>query len=69
MFEINTKFDIGDTIWLIDSNKVMSMKITGVKVQVNERCECEVEYDLHHGDRKVEESKAFATKEELLESL
>ena len=67
--EVNTKFEIGDVVWIIDNNKPMQLKITGINISINDNCVADIEYCLHHGDRKIPENKAFKTKEELIASL
>ena len=66
--EVNTKYDIGDTVWFILQNKAHHGEITGYNVTVDETMNIVVIYTIHH-DNKRPENKVFKTKEELLKSL
>lgn len=67
--EVNTKFELGDTVWFVDNNKVVNLGITGITISVEYDQQIVIMYSLHYGDKKIEESKAYRTKEELLKSL
>lgn len=67
-FLVKTKYKIGDKVWYISDNRVMSLNVTGVRVCVESEEECKVEYVLHYDWHQPEE-KLFGSKEELLESL
>lgn len=66
--EVKTKFDIGDIVFLISNNKVSSQKVTGLAIDVEDG-KVEVSYSLTFSESKVDESKLFKTKEELINSL
>lgn len=75
---INTKYNIGDKVWVIAENEVQCLIIDGIRV---EGCSLKVEdsvrpffsrltiYYYFDGAGYVAESKCFSTKEELLKSL
>ena len=65
--EINTKFDIGDQVWLVDANKVVKILVTGVVILLVGDT-LEVKYSTW-GNDNIPESLLFKTKKELLESL
>ena len=60
--EANTKYNIKDTVWLVNENKVVKMTVTGPDSH-------EVKYSLNYSLGDIPESRVFKTKEELLESL
>ena len=65
--EVNTKFNVGDQVWLVESNKVV-MRIID-KLVIN--CEGEtvdIKYSTN-GSNNIPEHLLFKTKNELLESL
>lgn len=66
--EVKTKFDIGDIVFLISNNKVSSQKVTGLAIDVEDG-KVEVSYSLTFSESKIDESKLFKTKEELINSL
>lgn len=67
--KVNTKYNIGDQVWFISSNRVVSQEITGIRVCVESEEECKVEYNLHFGSIWASGDKLFKSKKELLESL
>jgi hypothetical protein len=66
--EVKTKFDIDDIVFLISNNKVSSQKVTGFAIDVEDG-KVEISYSLNFSDSKIDESKLFKTKEELINSL
>ena len=66
---VKAKYNIGDKVWYISNNRVLSLDITGVNVCVEYKEECKVEYILHFNSSWVNEDKLFKSKKELLESL
>lgn len=64
---VKSKFEIGDNVWFVSNNKVHQLEITGVEMYVALEG-TKVKYNLYD-NTELEESKVFATKEELLESL
>ncbi len=67
--ETNTKYDIGDMVWLITRNKAVKLQITRLIISAEEPDNWEVKYALQYGDTEYPENQLFKTKEELLESL
>ena len=65
---VKSKYNIGDKVWYISSNKVQALDVTGVRISVESADECKVEYVLHY-DWHMPEEKLFRSKSELLESL
>ena len=55
--EINAKFDIGDQVWLVSANKVITVFVTGVSVN---------DKPLYDSDQK---EQLFPTKSDLINSL
>ena len=68
-FLVKTMYNIGDKVWYISDNRVLSLDITGVRVCVESEEGCKVEYILHFDSCWVNEDKLFKSKKELLESL
>lgn len=66
---VKTKFDIGDKVWFISDNRVLSLDITGARVCVESTENCKVEYTLHFDSSWVSEDNLFISKKELIESL
>ena len=64
---VKTRYSIGDKVWYISSNRVLSLDITGVRVCVEPDEECKVEYILHFESSWVNEDRLFNSKKELLE--
>ena len=67
--ELETKFNIGDTGWYMSNNRVVSQKITGFNISVDESMNVDINYSLHYDDYEVSENDLFPSKEELLKSL
>ena len=65
--EVNTKYDIGDQVWLVDANKVVKVIVTGVVILLEGDTQ-EVRYSTW-GNDNIPENLLFKTKNELLESL
>jgi hypothetical protein len=66
---IDTKFEIGDKVFLILDNKVVEKEITGVKLlayQQDQYCET---YVLNYEDVGYPAVRLFKSKKELLKSL
>ena len=66
---VKTRYSIGDTVWYISNNRVLSLDITGVRVCVEPEEECKVEYILHFNSSWIKEDRLFKSKKDLLESL
>lgn len=67
--EISTKYNLNDTVWVVSGNKVIQKLVTMYKIKVDNTHKVKVTYQLNHDDIDVDESKLFASKEELLKSL
>ena len=67
--EISTKYNLNDTVWVVSDNKVIQKLVTMYKIKVDNTHNVKVTYQLNHVDIDVDESKLFASKEELLKSL
>jgi len=67
--EVETKFDIGDKVWLIYNNLVTALKVSGYRITIDESFNPEIVYTLNYNCLEVAESQLFKTKEELLNSL
>ncbi len=66
--EVQTKFNINDTIWVVADNKVVQRNITGVEITVVDPSKPEITYATI-GDVKYPEQDVFKTKQELIDSL
>lgn len=65
--EVNAKFDIGDQVWLVSANKVITVFVTGLVILL-EGDTLDVKYATWSNDN-IPENLLFKTKKELLESL
>ena len=70
--EVNSKYNINDTVWVVNRNKVIQRKIQSVETTsyVNEKeiVKTEIEYTFIGGD-KLPEDRVFNTKQELIDTL
>ena len=66
--EIESKFSIKDYVWYMCDNKPLGRDVTGVGILLEKGKEPSIDYILHFDD-DIDESKVYATKEELLKSL
>ena len=70
--EVNSKYNINDTVWVVNRNKVIQQKIQSVETTsyVNEKeiVKTEIVYTFIGGG-KLPEYRVFKTKEELIDSL
>lgn len=70
--EVNSKYNINDTVWVVNRNKVIQQKIQGVETTsyVNEKeiVKTEIVYTFIGGD-KLPEDRVFNTKQELIDTL
>ena len=70
--EVNSKYNINDTVWVVNRNKVIQQKIQSVETTsyVNEKeiVKTEIEYTFIGGD-KLPEDRVFNTKQELIDTL
>lgn len=69
--EIETKYYIGDIVWVISNNKAVEKQVTLYNVTISESTDCKpkITYELNFETEKIDEDKLFTTKKELLESL
>ena len=66
--EIETKYNIGDKVWLISGNKAVEKMITQFDVIINGP-RPKITYQLNYESTDVDEYRLFKSKEELLKSL
>ena len=68
---IETKYNIGDDVWLLYNNKAVSSRIFRIEVKVDLHLSARIKYYLSGSDiaEFYSEDKLFPTKEELLKSL
>ena len=70
--EVNSKYNINDTVWVVNRNKVIQQKIQSVETTsyVNEKeiVKTEIEYTFIGGG-KLPEHSVFKTKQELIDTL
>ena len=62
---IDTRWDIGDTVWFLEGYKAQSAKISGVNIQKLGAAKAHVAYKFIDATPKME-SQVFKTKEELI---
>ena len=69
--EIETKYNIGDKVWLICGNKAVEKMITQIDVAIKESEDShkEITYRLNYESIDFDECRLFDSKEELLKSL
>lgn len=65
---VETKYYIGDRVWLVSNNKVVEKIITQFDVVVSDNG-IKITYELNYESIDIDESKLFTSKEELLKSL
>ena len=72
---IETKYNIGDEVWLMFENKAITAQVIAMDVEIreysmwNESANCICKIKCSHFTRDIHESRIFPTKEELLKSL
>lgn len=66
--KIETKFNIGDTVWFMYNNKCTSKEVIRIDVCINGDMEIQYTFSMQ-GLLCVFEQYIFATKEELIASL
>lgn len=72
MWEVQTRYYIGDKVWLISKNKAVEKIITQFDITVSgtyDHPEIKVTYQLNYESDDIDEKKLFTSKEELLKSL
>gem|GEM_PF-1778963 len=80
--EITTKFDYGQTVWLINDNKIVKEKVEFISINVIGDAgsfRIEIKYDLGYDDLpfgestyniiNVAENRLFATLDELIQDI
>ena len=65
--EVYSKYNINDTVWVVNRNKVIQQKIEGIEITVY-KDKTEIEYTFIGGD-KLPEDRVFKTKQELIDTL
>jgi hypothetical protein len=65
---ITTKYDSGDSVWLIDDSDIINTVIIGIEVRVDNIGEFTVHYKFGHtaSTQTRPENKVFKDKEELI---
>lgn len=63
---IDTKYDIGETVWFMHKNKCVSMKIENINIEVKIKY---IQYVFNESEIWISEKHLFSTREELLKSL
>ena len=66
--EVQTKFNINDTVWVVVDNKVTQRRITGIEISVEDPSLPKITYATI-SDIKYPEQDVFKTKQELIDSL
>ena len=74
---ITTKYDVGDSAWVMTNNMVKNIKIHSLDIKISKDSEIRIIYTIHlksklNGEQvwdEFMESSIFPTKEELLKSL
>ena len=74
---IETKFNVGDTAFVLYENRIYEVTVTGISYfteynNIWRRLTSEINYRIKFpagGETKLAESRLFATKQDLLESL
>lgn len=70
--KIETKFNIGDKVWLMWNNKAVQSKVKEIFIGVEQKRISEgyaLEYRISEYHRALTSEELFPTKEELLKSL
>lgn len=71
--KIETKYNIGDVVWLMKENKPTTQVVSFIEIIVaSTTSECFIQYGFKTGGviaERVVENHLFSTKEELLKSL
>lgn len=65
--EVDSKYNINDTVWIVNRNKVIQQKIEGIEITVY-KDKTEIEYTFIGGG-KLPEDRVFKTKQELIDTL
>jgi hypothetical protein len=76
---VETRFDIGDKVYVLHKNSVETTEILGISIEIDDKeqlIKYEVDIRVHIVDapridihETIEESRVFKTKEELIKSL
>lgn len=72
---IETKFNIGDEVWIMKDNKPFSFKINQISVNITTNqnyhnpLDIQIKYSKEHVIDWIYEGKCFATKEELKQAI
>jgi len=61
--KINTKYNIGDTVWTLDNyGKIIELKINKLDIQINDREGVDIVYLYGDRNHRVRETNMFDTK-------
>jgi len=66
--KIKTKFNIGDTAWVMYENRPAELKVISISISLWKKC-TNVSYYVDGLILSIEESKLFKTKKHLIKSL
>ena len=67
IMEVNTKFNINETVWVVSDNKVIQQKVRGIEISVEKKV-ITITYSLLD-DSKYTETELYKTKQELIDAL
>ena len=67
--ELESKYSIGDKVWMITDNKIDTFEIQGVMINVTSPENVNITYQFGDSVFGYPENKLFPSKEELLKSL
>lgn len=67
---ITTKYNIGDTVWVIFQNQAQKVGVVSIRPHVTAYPETTyIQYGVNVGDLYYKEDRVFPSKEELIQSL
>jgi hypothetical protein len=66
--EVNTKFNINDTVWVVCDNKVIQQNVKGIEISA-EKKGITITYTLSKDDSTYTETELYKTKQELIDAL
>ena len=66
--DITTKYDVGDVVWIMDSDKPRHAEIEAVNFVANSQMQS-VTYNIRGVSKRRSEEDVFASKEKLLKAL
>lgn len=68
---IETKYDIGDTVYLMNNNKVTVAEVVSIDIEAYYNSEPDIRYSIEFGCSRIleKENLLFPNKKELIKSL